>query len=1053
MKRTSLTIQLLAAAILTAFATLASAEPLLSVDFGRPGDPVMSGFTGVTGLGPTTIGSYAVTCSHSGGGDFYRWAGGDNLTSDALYDNANYLTGYVKVAISGLSAGNYTLKVWCVESATRTGKYYVNPDGSTTGSTVTITNAGTADSTASSTYGIGTYAITGDTLEFKVTGRNNPADNGPRVNGFTLEATPLAVTTTTLERTSGSSPANYSDSLTFTATVTGGSTPGGDVEFYEGANLLETKPLVLVGSDYKASFTTSSTLAAGTHSMIAKYLGDSGNAFSTSNAVSQEIVAADTTTTLARTVGTSPANYSDSLTFTATVTGSTPTGNVQFYDGTTLLDTQALADVGGGVYQASFTTNSTLANGTHSMTAKYVGEGGNAPSTSNAVSQEIVGAPFVPLKVDFGNGPVASEFTGMSTSPKTIGGYTVSWGGNQEGTFSRSGSGTQALIRDFLYNNNNGNGAIQLNISGLADGTYGLTVWGIDLDGSNGTTVAVNPGTNTAGSTLNISNTGTGYTDSSPEVQATGPFTVSGGTMQLLITGSHGPGGVGGGPRINGFTLDVFTAAITTTTLARTVGSSPANYSDSLTFTATVTGSTPTGNVEFRDGTTLLDTQPLDVVGGNYRASFTTSSTLANGSHSITAHYVGDSNNAPSTSDAVSQEIVGAPFVPLKVDFGDGTVASGFTGMSTTPKTIGGYTVSWGGNPTTGTFNRGGGTALLGDFLYNNNDAGGATELNISGLADGTYNLTVWGIDMAGNGTIVAVNPGTGTTGSTLNISNTGTAYNDSSPEVQATGPFTVSGGTMQLLITGSFGGAAGPRINGFTLDASSTNIITASAGTGGIIDPTGAVEVASGTDKTFTITANDGYGIDQVLVDGVNNSGAVTSGSYTFTNVTGNHSIAATFKTTFANWIDTNYPTLSDKRPEGDPDGDNQNNLMEFALGGTPNSGADNAKVYVLTDVAPDYAAGPPPPKVLILTIAVRAGTPERWDPSNTTTIDGVKYTIEGGTDLSFGGLIWSLPTAITTGLPVDPPAGYEYRSFVLEGSDNLTIKGFLRVKVEPNP
>ncbi|MCX6880352.1 MAG: hypothetical protein NTW21_42075 [Verrucomicrobia bacterium] len=74
MKRTNLHLKLLAA-ILAAFATQASAAPLLSVDFGRPGDPVMAGFTAVTGLGPTTIGSYAVTCSHSGSGDFYRWGG------------------------------------------------------------------------------------------------------------------------------------------------------------------------------------------------------------------------------------------------------------------------------------------------------------------------------------------------------------------------------------------------------------------------------------------------------------------------------------------------------------------------------------------------------------------------------------------------------------------------------------------------------------------------------------------------------------------------------------------------------------------------------------------------------------------------------------------------------------------------------------------------------------------------------------------------------------------------------------------------------------------
>ena len=44
---------------------------------------------------------------------------------------------------------------------------------------------------------------------------------------------------------------------------------------------------------------------------------------------------------------------------------------------------------------------------------------------------------------------------------------------------------------------------------------------------------------------------------------------------------------------------------------------------------------------------------------------------------------------------------------------------------------------------------------------------------------------------------------------------------------------------------------------------------ITASAGTGGSIDPSGKVSVTSGSDKKFTITPADGYVIADVLVDG----------------------------------------------------------------------------------------------------------------------------------------------------------------------------------------
>ena len=78
-----------------------------------------------------------------------------------------------------------------------------------------------------------------------------------------------------------------------------------------------------------------------------------------------------------------------------------------------------------------------------------------------------------------------------------------------------------------------------------------------------------------------------------------------------------------------------------------------------------------------------------------------------------------------------------------------------------------------------------------------------------------------------------------------------------------------------------------------FTID---TYTITASAGTNGTISPNGNITVNSGANQTFTFTPNTGYYIDQVLVDNVNNPGAVSSGTYTFTNVTSNHTISVTF-------------------------------------------------------------------------------------------------------------------------------------------------------------
>ena len=68
---------------------------------------------------------------------------------------------------------------------------------------------------------------------------------------------------------------------------------------------------------------------------------------------------------------------------------------------------------------------------------------------------------------------------------------------------------------------------------------------------------------------------------------------------------------------------------------------------------------------------------------------------------------------------------------------------------------------------------------------------------------------------------------------------------------------------------------------------------ITATAGTGGGIAPTGAVVVVHSNNQTFNITPDSGYAIADVTVDSVS-QGAVTS--YTFTNVQANHTINATF-------------------------------------------------------------------------------------------------------------------------------------------------------------
>jgi hypothetical protein len=84
--------------------------------------------------------------------------------------------------------------------------------------------------------------------------------------------------------------------------------------------------------------------------------------------------------------------------------------------------------------------------------------------------------------------------------------------------------------------------------------------------------------------------------------------------------------------------------------------------------------------------------------------------------------------------------------------------------------------------------------------------------------------------------------------------------------------------------------------------------IISASTGTGGSITPAGQISVKYGDSQMFTIAASSGYILDQILVDG----NPVTQNPYTFSDVTTDHTISATFK--------QNLPSVIPLCPAGIP-------------------------------------------------------------------------------------------------------------------------------------
>ncbi len=217
----------------------------------------------------------------------------------------------------------------------------------------------------------------------------SPATNSTALNLVVISE--LAGTQTTVQSSSNANTSNYGDSVTFTATVTPtistSFVPSGTVLFFDGATEVDSETLVNGSATY-----TTSLLAGGSHSITVQYNGDSN--FSGSNSTPALI---QTVNPIASQTGLKssedPSIDGDSVTFTATVSSSsstpgvaTPSGKVEFFNGSTLLDTETLS---GGT--ASFTTSALAIGANQPIEAKYLGDNNYNPS--NFTIQQTVNAP------------------------------------------------------------------------------------------------------------------------------------------------------------------------------------------------------------------------------------------------------------------------------------------------------------------------------------------------------------------------------------------------------------------------------------------------------------------------------------------------------------------------------------------------------------------------------------------------------------------------------------------------------------------------------------
>ncbi len=223
--------------------------------------------------------------------------------------------------------------------------------------------------------------------------------------------------TVTVTNTGGGNPSSYGATVIFTAVVnvSGGIPVSGAVSFYNGGNYLGSGTL----NGNVATYSTA-TLPVGSNSITASYT-DSNNVTATSSVLKQ-VVQQNTATALTSSVN--PAIHGTPVTFTAviTATGTTvPTGAVVFYDGTTQIGTGTLTPSGTTSAVATFQTSS-LAAGTHSITASYGGDANDFTSTSAALSETVNIATSTTALAASANPSIAGKPLTLTATVTTNGG-------------------------------------------------------------------------------------------------------------------------------------------------------------------------------------------------------------------------------------------------------------------------------------------------------------------------------------------------------------------------------------------------------------------------------------------------------------------------------------------------------------------------------------------------------------------------------------------------------------------------------------------------------
>lgn len=375
-----------------------------------------------------------------------------------------------------------------------------------------------------------------------------------------------------------------------------------------------------------------------------------------------------TATKVTLTTNVTSVNVGANVVVTATLTPSAATGTVTFKDGATNIGTATLASG-----KASLTTTFGTV-GAHNLTAVYGGSSTYAGSTSASVS---VTAKAIPTTVvasatstTLSKGQAATLTATVSPAAAT-GSITFKDGTATLGTGSiTAGKATLSLASGF---STTGTHSITAAYSGAA--TYGVSTSAalkITVNALTGTTTTLTVPSTTLGigqavslsaKVAPIAATGTVTFKDGANVLGTG--TLNAGVAVFNVSGGFTTAGVHGlvatyegnssyaastSPVVN----KTVSAASTSSVLSANPSSAAVNQSVSL--KVTLTPSTATGTVTFKDGATTIGTAAVSAGTASLSQQFSTA-----GLHNISAVYGGDAMHSTSTAPVLSYSVTGAP--------------------------------------------------------------------------------------------------------------------------------------------------------------------------------------------------------------------------------------------------------------------------------------------------------------------------------------------------------------------------------------------------------